>query len=144
MTEATDSPGILHHLGAILYDLLLLLALLMVATTLVIVPLSLHGEQVSVGENILFRLYLVLVGSGYYLWFWTHGGQTVGMKTWRFRIADELGNTPGYGRALWRLLLALLCNAPCMAGFLWRLVDSQGRTLYDRLAGTSLKRVPKV
>ncbi|MEJ2310282.1 MAG: RDD family protein [Gammaproteobacteria bacterium] len=139
----TRTPGILRHLGAMLYDLLMVFALLMVATTVVIVPMSLQGEEVSIGENALFRLYLVLVAAGYYLWFWTHGGQTVGMKTWRFRLTDENGETPGYAASLKRLVLAILLNAACLAGFLWRLFDPGKRTLYDRLSGTWLRQVPK-
>ena len=143
MPQDTRTPGILRHLGAMLYDLLVVLALLMVATTVVIVPMSLQGEDVSIGDNALFRLYLVVVGAAYYLWFWTHGGQTVGMKTWRFRLTDEHGNTPGYAAALRRLALAILLNMICLAGFLWRLVDPGKRTLYDRLSGTWLRELPK-
>ena len=143
MTEATDSPGILHHLGAILYDLLLLLALLMVATTLVIVPLSLHGEQVSVGENILFRLYLVLVGSGYYLWFWTHGGQTLGMRSWRIRVVDSEGQAIRWGQAVRRYLAALVSWGAAGLGFIWILFDRDGCSWHDRLSGTYLVMTEK-
>ena len=138
MKAADPTPGILRHIGAILYDLLLLLALLMVATTLVVVPLSLHGEEVAIGNSPLFRLYLLVVGAGYYLWFWSHGGQTVGMKTWKFRLTDESGRTPGTTTALLRLLLATVTNALFLAGFFWRLLDSDKRTLYDRLSHTRL------
>lgn len=138
MKAADPTPGILRHIGAILYDLLLLLALLMVATTLVVVPLSLHGEEVAIGNSPLFRLYLLVVGAGYYLWFWSHGGQTVGMKTWKFRLTDESGRIPGTTTALLRLLLATVTNALFLAGFFWRLFDSDKRTLYDRLSHTRL------
>ncbi len=138
MKAADPTPGILRHIGAILYDLLLLLALLMVATTLVVVPLSLHGEEVAIGNSPLFRLYLLVVGAGYYLWFWSLGGQTVGMKTWKFRLTDESGRTPRTTTALLRLLLATVTNALFLAGFFWRLFDSEKRTLYDRLSHTRL------
>ena len=138
MRAADTTPGILRHLGAIFYDLLLMLALLMVATTIVVVPLSLHGEQVAIGDSPLFRLYLLAVGGGYYLWFWSHGGQTVGMKTWKFRLADESGGQTGAATALLRLVLASVTNAFFLAGLLWRLFDSEKRTLYDRLCHTRL------
>ena len=138
MKAADTTPGILRHLGAIFYDLLLMLALLMVATTIVVVPLSLHGEQVAIGDSPLFRLYLLTVGGGYYLWFWSHGGQTVGMKTWKFRLTDESGRVPGPATALLRLFLATLTNALFLFGLLWRLFDSGNKTLYDRLCHTRL------
>ncbi len=138
MRAADTTPGILRHLGAIFYDLLLVLALLMVATTIVVVPLSLHGEQVAIGDSPLFRLYLLAVGGGYYLWFWSHGGQTVGMKTWKFRLADESGGQTGPATALLRLVLASVTNAFFLAGLLWRLFDSEKKTLYDRLCHTRL------
>jgi uncharacterized RDD family membrane protein YckC len=138
LKAADTTPGILRHLGAILYDLLLMLALLMVATTIVVVPLSLHGEQVAIGDSPLFRLYLLAVGGGYYLWFWSHGGQTVGMKTWKFRLTDASGRVPGTATALLRLLLATVTNVFFLAGLLWRLFDSDNKTLYDRLCHTRL------
>jgi uncharacterized RDD family membrane protein YckC len=140
LAEFTEAPGFLRHLGAILYDLLLLLAMLMIATTIVVIPLSLNGEDVSIGQSPLFRVYLLIVGAGYYLWFWTHGGQTVGMKTWRFRLAGADGADPTLPAALARLLLLLLTS---LVGLLWKLVDPQKQTLYDKLAGTRLVVVPK-
>lgn len=138
MNAADTTPGILRHLGAIFYDLLLMLALLMVATTVIVVPLSLHGEQVAIGDSLLFRLYLLAVGGSYYLWFWSHGGQTVGMKTWKFRLTDESGRDTGLATALLRLFLATVTNAFFLAGLLWRLFDSENKTLYDRLCHTRL------
>jgi uncharacterized RDD family membrane protein YckC len=138
LRAADTTPGILRHLGAILYDLLLMLALLMVATTLVVVPLSLQGAEVAIGDSPLFRLYLLAVGGGYYFWFWTHGGQTVGMKTWKFRLADDSGRDTQPLQALLRLLLAMVTNAFFLAGLLWRLFDSENKTLYDRLSHTRL------
>ena len=138
LKAADTTPGILRHLGAILYDLLLMLALLMVATTLIVVPMSLQGAEVAIGNSPLFRLYLLAVGSGYYLWFWTHGGQTVGMKTWKFRLTDDAGAPPGPAIALKRLLLAMVTNTLFLAGLWWSLFDSEKRTLYDRLCHTRL------
>ena len=135
MRAADTTPGILRHLGAIFYDLLLMLALLMVATTIVVVPLSLHGEQVAIGDSPLFRLYLPAVGGGYGGRF---GGQTVGMKTWKFRLADESGRETGPATALLRLVLASVTNALFLTGLLWRLFDSEKKTLYDRLCHTRL------
>ena len=40
-------------------------------------------------------------------WFWTHGGQTLGMKTWRIRLVNENGSVLSWGQALLRYLCAL-------------------------------------
>ena len=70
--------------------------------------------------------------------FWTHGGQTIAMKTWRIRVESAEGGAVGTGRAVRRYLFALLGAAAAGLGYLWALVDRDGQFLHDRLAGTRL------
>ena len=131
--------SLLRRLGAILYDSLLLSAILFAATALVL-PLT-GGVAIEAG-NPLFSGYLFLICLCFYGWFWTHGGQTVGMKTWRFRLVDINGIPPGYPVAFKRLLIALITNGLLLAGLLWRYIDRDNLTLYDRLSGTRLVMLP--
>lgn len=65
-----------------------------------------------------------LVLAVYFGWFWTHGGQTLAMKTWRVRIVTREGQSLRWPRALLRYLLAWLWFVPGLAAA--ALVQAQG------------------
>lgn len=101
--------GLLRRLGAILYDTLLLFSLLFIATALVL-PLA-GGQAVAAGSP-LFSIYLLAVCFGFFGWFWTHGGQTLGMRAWKIRLQRYDGGNVTWGQALGRFLLASLWLLP--------------------------------
>lgn len=68
--------------------------------------------------------WLFVVLGVYFVWFWTHGGQTLAMKTWRIRVVDKHGAALSWARALLRYLLVWLWFLPGLA--LARLLDAQG------------------
>lgn len=127
--------GLRRRLLSLVYEVLLLLAVLVIASFPVApivqalpAPWGRHFQQ----------LYLLAVAGGYLVWFWTHGGQTLAMKTWRIRLVSATGDTVG-GRQAWlRYALAVLGLAACGLGFLWALWDRERQFLHDRLAGTRL------
>lgn len=108
--------------------------------------------------------WLFLVMGVYFIWFWTHGGQTLAMKTWRIRLETAEGNKVSTRRALGRYLLAWFWVVPGLASawalgaknwllvliptanvLLWALsiyLDPQRQFLHDRLAGTRIIGVP--
>ncbi len=128
--------GILRRIGAFAYDFILLLAVLVLATAL-IMPFSRGAIQPG---NMLLQLYLFMVSFGFYGWFWTHGGQTLGMRAWKIRVELENGENLSWSQALLRFLLALLTFG---IGMLWCLWDRKDRALYDVLARTQVVRVDK-
>lgn len=145
MTDATpgSSPlpvraGLLRRLGAMLYDSLLLLAVLMVATALFL-PLA-GGEAVDPGTHpvlvLTYRLVLLLLVVGFYGLFWTRRGQTLGMASWRLRVEREDGRLLTWADTLRRLACALLALLPFGLGFAWILLDPQRRAWHDRLSRT--------
>lgn len=107
--------------------------------------------------------WLFLVIGIYFVWFWTHGGQTLAMKTWRIRLVTVDGHHIGVKRAVGRYLLAWLWVLPGLAAawamgaknwmlvmipaanvFLWALTayfDPQRQFLHDRIAGTRIVTV---
>ena len=135
------TPGLLRLLAAVLYDLILLLGLLLLATTLVVVPLNIGHDSTALEGSLLFQLYLVVVIACFYGWFWSHGGQTLGMRTWKIKILTQSGETLSLPRALLRLLLAVVTLAPAGLGWWWKFVDRDGQTLYDRLCGCRMIRL---
>jgi uncharacterized RDD family membrane protein YckC len=91
------------------------------------------------GPVMVAHLFLVLLG--YFLWFWSHGGQTLAMKTWKIRlVAAGVAAAPRRRQLLLRYLLcwpSLLCYG---GGLFWALFDRERQFLHDRLAGTRLVR----
>jgi len=66
------------------------------------------------GQTALQAFLFVLLGI-YFVWFWTHGGQTVAMKTWHIRLVDQAGRPLTQGRALLRYLLSWIWFLPALA-----------------------------
>jgi uncharacterized RDD family membrane protein YckC len=132
-------------LAAIVYDLLVLIALLILAAALVVVPVGagLHVDTETIYSSPLFRAYLLLIIVAFFCGFWLRGGQTVGMRAWRVRLVRDDGSSLGLPRALARLAAAALSWAALGLGFLWSLVDGQGLTWHDRLTGTRLVMLEK-
>ena len=129
------SPGLARRLAAIAYDTLLLTAVLFVATA-VLLPVT-GGEAIRPGSG-WYPAYLVAVSFGYFGWFWTHGGQTLGMRSWRLRLVSAGGNGSNWLQALVRFVAAGFSWLTFGAGFFWLLVDPERLTWHDRISATRL------
>lgn len=135
------TPGIARLLAAMFYDLVLLIGILLLATTLVVVPLQISHDSTILDGNRLFQLYLAAVVLLFYTWFWSHGGQTLGMRTWKFKVVSQSGEPISLLLALKRLILAAVTLALGGFGLWWKFFDRDDQTLYDRLAGSRLERL---
>ncbi len=157
-------PSVGRRLAAIPYEGLLLLALVLIAGF----PIAgLRGAALDGTAHLVFQLYLGLVIAGYFVWHWQQRGQTLAMKTWRFRVVDRQGRIPTWQRALLRFFCAAIFFAPACAGLLllffpgrmspvitmwfffplaatllYGLFDREQQFLHDRLAGTQLRDAP--
>jgi uncharacterized RDD family membrane protein YckC len=132
-----QSPGLLRRLAAMTYDLILVLGMLLVAETILTVPyleLAEKGLPTEGWGHRLHQLYLLCVAVGFHCYFWVRGGQTLGMRAWRFRLLRADGQPLTIGDALMRFAWAALTLAPL--GLLWMLFDSDRLGLYDRLSRT--------
>jgi uncharacterized RDD family membrane protein YckC len=128
-------PGLARRLAALLYDLILLFGMLLLAATLVIIPASaLTGAEIRLDGwlRVLFQIYLILVGYGFFGYFWVHGGQTLGMRAWRLRLLRDDGQALSPADAGRRLLWSTLVPAPL--GLLWVPFDKQRLAPHDRLS----------
>lgn len=132
--SATPAPAVLRRLASMVYELLLVTAVLFVAAFIYIL---FRNPRVP-GGMIFFQLYLLLVISAYFLWFWTHGGRTLAMKTWRLRLVSVTGSRVTTGQALLRLVAAAVGIGCFGIGILWALWDPDRQFLHDRLARTRL------
>ncbi len=130
-------PNLFKRLIAITYDLFLLFAVLFFAAVPPVVLIE------GVAGHYLFSIYLYLITFLFYGWFWTHGGQTLGLRAWRLKVISENGEQVSWKQAFFRFLVACLSWLLLGAGFLWALFDSKKQTLHDHASKTQLIRLPK-
>jgi uncharacterized RDD family membrane protein YckC len=132
---APQAPSLARRLACALYESLILAALVLVATF----PfLAFAGDSTSGLRRHVLQAWVVIVVGAYLGWFWTRGGQTLAMKTWRIRVESADGGPVRPGQAARRYLFAWAGAAALGIGFLWSLLDRDGQYLHDRLAGTRL------
>ena len=115
MSAAVLSPARLpRRLAALVYDGLLLGGVLVGATALALglAVMLLGSEAVKLHHplagNPFFQTYLLLVCFFFYGGFWTHGGQTLGMRAWRLRVQRRDGRGISWWHALLRFLIGSL------------------------------------
>jgi len=127
-------------MGGVLYEALAVIALWMLASASIttIVDNATHGTARWMLQGVS-----LLIISGYFIWCWTHGGQTLAMKTWRVKVVAGNGASLSFPQALQRLLLAALLLLPAGIGFWWALVDRDRQFLHDRLGKTRLVLLEK-
>ncbi len=89
----------------------------------------------------LFQFYLLVIMGGYFIWFWTHGGQTLAMQTWKMRLVSADGSGLTKKQAITRYLLALIGIFLFGSGIIWALFDRDHQFLHDRLAGTRIIKI---
>lgn len=139
-------PSLPRRLGAFLYDLILLIAVLMVANAAVFIPyevLTGHHVYDSFLPLALMRLYLLVVIAAFYVYFWTHGGQTLGMRAWRLRVIGNDGRPLGVAAALKRFGWSIVSFVPAGLGLWLSLFNREGLALHDRRSNTRLVMLDK-
>jgi uncharacterized RDD family membrane protein YckC len=137
------SAGFGRRFAALLYDAVLLLALLVVFTSgAVFLNQRRAIEPATAGAWVyLYRAGLIGVIAGYYVLNWTRSGQTLGMRAWHLRAVSESGMPLGWRAALLRFVCGALAWAPAALGVLWLYVDPDRLALHDRLSRTRILHV---
>lgn len=158
MTYST--PGFWRRIVCLIYEFLLLLAVLFIASF--IFHLIFSDTQAAYFKP-LFQFYLLVIMGCYFIWFWTHGGQTLAMQTWKMRLVAADGSGLTKKQAITRYLFTLIGILFFViidqlipfkfityyqlifisiflfgSGFLWAVFDRDHQFLHDRLAGTRI------
>jgi uncharacterized RDD family membrane protein YckC len=134
-TAPWRTPGLARRFACGAYELLILAALVLVACF----PfLAFAGDATGGWKRHLMQAYVLAVVGAYLVWFWSHGGQTLAMKTWRIRVERVDGGPVTRAAAIRRYLFALAGLACLGIGFLWAFLDRDRQFLHDRLARTRL------
>ena len=100
------------------------------------------GEPISSG-NLLYQLVLIGTTACFFVGFWVYGGQTLGMRAWRLRVEQRSGEPMTWKIASVRFAAAVVSIAPLGLGFFWLVIDPEGLTWHDRIAGTRVVLLPK-
>ena len=149
-----------RRLAALVYDLLAVVAIIMVVGLLC--QLATGGTLISTGaQTVIPPWYRPLQGSvvaAYFISSWLRGGQTLGMRPWHIRLVRADGGALALQQAVLRVVVAsaplLLLMLEPMLGLratLWTLLivwavwfavalfDPRRRALHDLAAGTELR-----
>jgi uncharacterized RDD family membrane protein YckC len=143
--ESLPAASLLRRLAAMMYDSLLLLALLMIVTACFL-PFT-GGEAVRWQSfPLLTLLYWCALAGAVLIYFglpWTARGQTLAMTTWRLRVQRDDGCMPTWRDVAVRLSASLLSWLPAGLGFIWILFSRDRRAWHDALSGTRVVVLPK-
>lgn len=134
MTDTKKNASFQRRLGAMVYDAFLLFALLFIASTPVVIIAG--GADSPWIKGAGFKLYLYLVCFLFYGWFWTHGGQTLGMRSWKIRVLRDDNRPLGWDSALIRFLMATISLSLLGIGFLWILFSRENMAWHDQISRT--------
>ena len=126
-------PGFLRRMGAILYDGILLCGVLLFTTALL---LPLNEGNAFAPDQPFYPLCLLWVSFMFFGWFWTHGGQTLGMRAWKIRVRTRDDQALGWHHALVRFLVATVSWSVCGLGFLWILFNENKLSWHDLISKT--------
>ncbi len=146
--------GALRRFGALFYDGLMVIAVIMAATALFLgivnilssyEVLSLSGyldmsDYVTRHPTVspIFTAYVFMVWAGFFAFFWCRSGQTIGMRAWRLRVQNSDGTLITFTQALIRFATGLFG-----LGNLTVWIDPDKRAFQDIWAKTEVVIVPK-
>ena len=153
--------GFFKRIIVIVYDGLLLCGVTLVAYAVVFTLFALMPDVVEshiVSKTIKF-LSLLTVGFVFYGWFWTHGGQTLGMKVWNLYLINRHGKFINWQQAIIRYFAAIISWGGIAVllywadierwyltigiGFSWVLINKQHLAWHDILSSSRIVQVPK-
>jgi len=178
--ESTHLPPatFLSLLGCWLYDAMLLCAVWLMAGFAYIIPAQMFVQIDATQKNNLstdeftgpvFYSYLFIISWFFFAWFWTHGGQTLGLKSWSLRLQTTQGHTINWTQSLLRFLLAgtpwmmalfvfselskeQIVPSPYIysvfligfSGIFWIFIDKKNRSLQDIFSDTCIVKIPRL
>jgi uncharacterized RDD family membrane protein YckC len=128
--------GLFRRLFAIFYDGFLLTAILFMVAA--IANAFNQGQAIEPGNAFypVFVFIIFTLSYLYFAWFWIHGGQTLGMKTWQIQLQSISGNKVSWKTTAIRFLCAIFSWSIFGLGFLWALLDKKHRCWHDLISKT--------
>jgi uncharacterized RDD family membrane protein YckC len=125
------APSVRRRLAAFLYEGMLLFGVLFVSG-MVFGPLMNQRHALVHRSGLMATAFLVM--ALYFIWFWTHGGQTLAMRAWHLRLVSFDGSAVGPRQAFMRYVAAWLWFMPVFVGA-WLLGWHQSKWVYGAILG---------
>lgn len=138
MTAVQTTPALIRRLLCLVYEALLLTAVILTAGGVATLLAQTAGMTQA---RTLTRIVVIIACAGYYVIQWQRRGQTLPMKTWRIRLETASGGRITPLQALLRMTLATIGYPAMGITILWSLIDRDRQFLHDRLSGTRLVTV---
>jgi uncharacterized RDD family membrane protein YckC len=144
--EELPPAGFLRRVMAMVYDGLLVLALILTTTGVAnlfaprpdLAPdattASLEGMQTVTGPFLSSLLFIEMFA--FFAFFWVRYGRTLGMQAWRLRVQDSEGHNITLLAALKRFLVAFPSLLLLGLGYWVMLLDPMKRSWSDRASNT--------
>ena len=111
-TPLPPTPSLRRRMAAFVYEGVLLFGVLM-AAGLAFATLTQQRHALQNREAGMAFLFVVL--GLYFVWFWSHSGQTLAMKTWLIRLVTVDGHPVSTRRALARYFSSYVWFLPPLA-----------------------------
>lgn len=117
MVQPQKTVSLFHYLGAWLYDSLLVLAILLFASLIYLLPdiIQTPAESAQAAnlnphrfQSAAYQSWILLCWFVFFAWFWTQSGQTLGLRAWKLKLIDQNGVLMSLRQALVRFFIALL------------------------------------
>jgi uncharacterized RDD family membrane protein YckC len=109
------TPSLRRRMACFVYEGVMLFGVVMGAG---LIYGLLAGQHNALAGRHGLQAVLFLVLGAYFTWFWSHGGQTVAMKTWQVRLTGADGGPASVARCFVRYLHAWLWFLPALVA-LW-------------------------
>ncbi|MDP4537882.1 RDD family protein [Alkalimonas collagenimarina] len=154
MYASAPRAGFARRLSAIIYDVLVLCAVIMAAAGLAfmlvhgldilqLIDLTQYEDTADFFSQSLQRwlyfAYLLSAAVGFYAYFWVRAGQTLGMRAWRLLLLQQNGQKITLQQAVLRALLAF-----AGLGNFWLFIRwGKGLALQDQLTNTQMVLISK-
>ena len=131
------SAGFGRRFAALMYDSLLLAALLLVYTGILV---AIRGSAITEAGSgawwVLYRGGELTIVTAYYVINWRMSGATLGMRAWHLRLVGDTGERVTLVPALCRCGYGFFAWSTAALGVLWLYADPEHLALHDRLSGT--------
>jgi len=141
-----------RRLAAIVYDAFLVMALAFLAAFINLgIQMMIFGQETlktmteqghSVG-GLPFSLAVIAIIFGFFGFFWTRTGQTLGMQAWRIRIQTHEGSTLSPKQCVIRFVVAIPSLLLAGLGVFWVLIDKKKRSWQDMASGSNTVVIAK-
>ena len=126
--------SIWRRLASILYDFLLVVAVLIIMS----IPFFSFDLQENNLLKVTIQIYYYLITQYFFVWFWVHNQGTLGMKTWKIKIICDNNNRLSYKQAIIRFNVAIFSLLFFGLGFLISFFRKDKKCFHDIISKTAL------